>query len=165
MSSLRLRRHVCGICAQLVQYDASQKRNPFTLVDVDSIAPMKCDPAALECWRRECDTPLFARYRPPASPPTPTAVEVPSEFEVTYEALLERFLGEADLHKGGKPQYASAVWTHTPEQAAAVNAALPAVAGEASRPVTLKVARAGEWTDAEEYHQHYIKKMQAKRGW
>ena len=76
------------MCAQLVQYDASQKRNPFTLVDVNSIAPMKCNPAALECWRRECDTPLFARYRPPAPPPTATAVEVPSEFEVTYEALL-----------------------------------------------------------------------------
>jgi peptide-methionine (S)-S-oxide reductase len=84
---------------------------------------------------------------------------------VRYDDLLERFLGEANLHTAGKPQYASAVWTHTPEQTAAVNAALAKVAEGATRPVTLKVARAGEWTDAEEYHQHYIQKMQAKRGW
>uniref|UniRef100_A0A7R9U0I6 peptide-methionine (S)-S-oxide reductase n=1 Tax=Prasinoderma coloniale TaxID=156133 RepID=A0A7R9U0I6_9VIRI len=86
---------------------------------------------------------------------------------VSYAELFDRFIGEANIYgqRATKPQYMNAVWTTNPEQTAHVNARLREVAESTDRKVTLKVARAMPWYDAEEYHQHYIAKSRSKAGY
>ncbi|KAK9813627.1 hypothetical protein WJX73_000743 [Symbiochloris irregularis] len=74
---------------------------------------------------------------------------------VSYDELLKVFLAEHNpLHKG-KTQYKSAIWTHSPEQEAAVKQALQSFEQTRGKKVATDVAPAAPWTDAESYHQKY----------
>ena len=97
------------------------------------------------------------------------AVEV--EFDpsrVSYDDLLEVFWNAHDptqVNRQGPDvgsQYRSAVFTHSPEQAAAARAAKERLeaSGRLSRPVATEIVPAGTFWRAEDYHQQYL----AKRG-
>lgn len=85
---------------------------------------------------------------------------------VTYQALLELFFTHHDpttLNRQGNDvgtQYRSAIFPHTPEQAASARAALQALqaSGVFRHPVVTQIEPAGDFYAAEEYHQQYLKK-------
>ena len=80
-----------------------QPRAPSSPLEPSAIAPMKCSPAAGECWRRACSSALFHPGR------TGTAgvggigpVEDEDEDEVSYEELELIMAARAgDKKKGG----------------------------------------------------------------
>ena len=86
--------------------------------------------------------------------------------KVSYEALLDLFWKNHDpttLNRQGPDvgeQYRSAVFYHTPEQAALAKASKEKLAksGVHSRPIVTKIAPAATFYRAEEYHQRYLEK-------
>lgn len=89
--------------------------------------------------------------------------------QVSYEELLKRFWENHDPTQGNRQgndvgtQYRSAIYTTTPEQAAAVEAS-KAVFGERLLdarygPITTEIAPLGEFYYAEDYHQQYLSKV------
>ena len=85
---------------------------------------------------------------------------------VSYEDLLEVFFTIHDpttLNRQGADvgtQYRSAIFTHTPEQAAAARAAKERLesSGRYRRPIVTEIVPAAPFWRAEEYHQRYFEK-------
>ena len=83
--------------------------------------------------------------------------------QVTYEQLLKVFWEVHDptsLNRQGADagtQYRSAIFTFTPEQKAAAEAAKAALqkSGAYKRPIVTEIVPAGEFYPAEDYHQNY----------
>lgn len=71
---------------------------------------------------------------------------------ISYEELMRLYFSEA---YGGrsKPQYMSAVWAQSDEQAATANKIARASAKE-----DIPVLATSQWHDAEDYHQKYLSK-------
>ncbi|MEK7349149.1 MAG: peptide-methionine (S)-S-oxide reductase MsrA [Candidatus Eisenbacteria bacterium] len=97
------------------------------------------------------------------------AVEVTYDpTQATYEALLKIFWENHDptaLNRQGPDvgeQYRSAIYVHSPEQAAAANASKASleVSGRFRRPIVTQIVPASTFWRAEEHHQQYL----AKRG-
>lgn len=85
---------------------------------------------------------------------------------VSYDELLNVFWENHDpttLNRQGPDhgtQYRSAIFTHTPEQAAAAQASKEAHRDDFKRPIVTEIMPAQTFYRAEEYHQQYL----AKRG-
>jgi methionine-S-sulfoxide reductase len=84
---------------------------------------------------------------------------------VSYRQLLEFFYRMHDpttLNRQGPDvgtQYRSAIFTHGPEQARIAQDITDKVAKEwYKKPITTQIIPAGEWWDAEDYHQLYLHK-------
>jgi peptide-methionine (S)-S-oxide reductase len=85
---------------------------------------------------------------------------------VTYEQLLDKFWSMHDpttLNRQGPDfgsQYRSAIFFHSPEQQAAVNALKEKLekARRFRRPIVTQIVPAATFWPAEEYHQKYFKK-------
>lgn len=85
---------------------------------------------------------------------------------VSYRQLLDFFWKIHDpttLNRQGPDvgsQYRSAIFTHSPEQAAAARASLAELqaSGQLRRPVVTEIVAASEFYPAEEYHQRYLEK-------
>lgn len=85
---------------------------------------------------------------------------------VSYEELLDVFWNMHDpttLNRQGPDvgtQYRSAIFTHSPEQAAAAAASRDqlAASGRFPNPVVTEIEPASEFYVAEEYHQRYLEK-------
>ena len=86
--------------------------------------------------------------------------------QVSYDTLLNVFWENHDpttLNRQGPDhgtQYRSAIFTHSPEQAAAAQASKAAHQGDFKRPIVTEIVPATTFYRAEEYHQQYL----AKRG-
>ena len=89
--------------------------------------------------------------------------------QITYEEMLKRFWEGHDPTQGMRQgndvgtQYRSAIYTTSPEQAAAVEASKAAF-GERLRDagygaITTEIAELGEFYYAEDYHQQYLAKV------
>lgn len=84
--------------------------------------------------------------------------------QTSFEDLLEfywrNYHGSSSI-----PQYKAAIWYHSEDQKLAAEASLEAAAKAQpgkKRPV-VDVLPAGEWHDAEEYHQKYYYKSRQRR--
>ncbi|MEN8144891.1 MAG: peptide-methionine (S)-S-oxide reductase MsrA [Gemmatimonadota bacterium] len=85
---------------------------------------------------------------------------------VSYEILLDVFWSMHDpttLNRQGPDvgtQYRSAIFTHSPQQAAAATASRDrlAASGSLSKPIVTEIEPASEFYLAEEYHQRYLEK-------
>jgi peptide-methionine (S)-S-oxide reductase len=85
---------------------------------------------------------------------------------VSYDRLLDVFWANHDptqLNRQGPDygsQYRSAIFTHSPEQAAAAEAskARLAASGKHRRPIVTAIEPAGPFWRAEDYHQQYLEK-------
>lgn len=85
---------------------------------------------------------------------------------VSYDELLKVFWENHDpttLNRQGPDigaQYRSAIFYHTPEQAAAATASKEALdrSGQYRRPIVTEITPAGTFYRAEEYHQQYFEK-------
>ena len=88
--------------------------------------------------------------------------------QVSYDTLLDIFWANHDpttLNRQGPDhgtQYRSAIFTHSPEQAAVAEASKEkwSASGRFRRPIVTEVVPAAAFYRAEEYHQQYL----AKRG-
>ena len=86
--------------------------------------------------------------------------------KVSYEKLLYVFWRTIDAtDSGGQfcdrgPQYRTAVFTHSDEQARLAKASKAAIdaSGKLPKPIVTEIAPAGEFTAAEDYHQDFYKK-------
>lgn len=86
--------------------------------------------------------------------------------EVSYDQLLDVFFNNHDpttLNRQGPDvgaQYRSEIFYHTPEQEAAARAARDRLeaSGRYNRPIVTRIAPAGPFYRAEEYHQRYLEK-------
>jgi peptide methionine sulfoxide reductase msrA/msrB len=81
--------------------------------------------------------------------------------KVSYDTLLRVFWESHDPTAGGKRQYRSVIFYHTPAQrkAALESKQRLAQSGRYSRPVVTEMLPAPAFYQAEEYHQHYYKKQ------
>ena len=93
------------------------------------------------------------------------AVEVTYDPEqVSYDTLLDLFWREHDPTQGDRQgpdvgsQYRSAVYFHSPEQEEQALASRARVQAELPAKVTTEVVPAGEFFEAEDYHQQYFEK-------
>jgi len=93
------------------------------------------------------------------------AVEVEFDPEqVSYDELLDLFWRSHDPTQGNRQgpdvgsQYRSAVYFHSPEQEEAALASRAQVQARLPVRVTTEVVPAGEFFEAEEYHQQYFEK-------
>ena len=93
------------------------------------------------------------------------AVEVEFDPEqVPYDELLDLFWRSHDPTQGNRQgpdvgsQYRSAVYFHSPEQEEAALASRARVRAQLTVPVTTEVVPAGEFFEAEDYHQQYFEK-------
>jgi peptide methionine sulfoxide reductase msrA/msrB len=81
--------------------------------------------------------------------------------EISFDRLLEVFWQVHDptsLNRQGADvgtQYRSVIFFHSPEQQAAAKRAIAALTGKLGRPVVTELAPAGEFYEAEAYHQDY----------
>lgn len=86
--------------------------------------------------------------------------------EISYEELLRAFWESHDptqLNRQGPdvgPQYRSAIFTHTPEQAQRARVSKDALerSRKFSAPIATQIVPATNFTRAEEYHQQYLEK-------
>lgn len=86
--------------------------------------------------------------------------------EVSYEKLLELFWENHDPTTPNRQgpdygsQYRSAIFYHTPEQAALAQASKDALekSGKFKRKIVTEIVSAGPFYKAEDYHQQYLKK-------
>ena len=94
------------------------------------------------------------------------AVEV--EFDpaqVSYDELLDLFWRSHDPTQGNRQgpdvgsQYRSAVFFHSPEQEETAAASKARIQAQLPVRVTTEVVRAGEFYEAEDYHQQYFEKQ------
>jgi len=95
------------------------------------------------------------------------AVEVVYDPErISYDDLLQVFWKNHDPTTPNRQgpdvgeQYRSAIFFHTPEQAAAARASKADLeaSGRLQRPVVTQILRAGPFYQAEDYHQQYLEK-------
>lgn len=112
-------------------------------------------------------------YQQVCSDTTGHAEVVQVEFDpakISYESLLEQFFKMHDptqVNRQGPDvgsQYRSAIFTHSPEQAAAAKAAIERLnaAKAFARPIATEVTPAPEFWPAEEYHQRYLERRGLK---
>ena len=94
------------------------------------------------------------------------AVEVEFDPEqVSYDQLLDLFWRSHDPTQGNRQgpdvgsQYRSAVFFHSPEQEEAAVASKARVQAQLPERVTTEVVPAGEFYEAEDYHQQYFEKQ------
>jgi peptide-methionine (S)-S-oxide reductase len=81
---------------------------------------------------------------------------------ISYEELLEHFWEQHDyISPAYSEQYKSAIWTDGEEQEAAA-AASKAKREAGGRRIATDVAPANAWFDAEDYHQHYLRKTRER---
>ena len=84
--------------------------------------------------------------------------------QVSYDTLLNVFWENHDpttLNRQGPDhgtQYRSAIFTHSPEQAATAQASKIAHQGDFKRPIVTEIVPASTFYRAEEYHQQYLGK-------
>jgi len=86
--------------------------------------------------------------------------------QVSYEALVREFFNLHDpttLNSQGPDygeQYRSAIFYQSPEQKATAEKVIAELtaAGEFNRPIVTQVVPAGQFWDAEEYHQKYFER-------
>ena len=84
--------------------------------------------------------------------------------QVTYDQLLEVFWAMHDptqVNRQGPDigdQYRSAIFTHSPEQAAAAEASRARAAGRFKRPIATEITPLDVFYPAEDYHQQYYEK-------
>lgn len=84
--------------------------------------------------------------------------------KVTYEQLLEAFWKIHDptqVNRQGPDvgsQYRSAIFTHSPEQAAAAKTSRDAQQAQYSKPISTQIEPAPEFFRAEDYHQRYFER-------
>lgn len=108
-------------------------------------------------------------YRQVCSNMTGHAEAVRVEYDpdvISYEELLTEFFAMHDPTQRNRQgpdvgsQYRSAVFFHTPQQAAAAHEAIERLRAEGrySRPIVTQVVPADTWWPAEEYHQKYFAK-------
>ena len=84
---------------------------------------------------------------------------------VSYGQLLQLFWSLHDpTRPGGKDQYRSAIFFHTPEQRAAAQSAKTQLeaSGEPARPVATEIRAAPAFHRAEEHHQQYLEKRRLR---
>ena len=84
---------------------------------------------------------------------------------VSYGQLLQLFWSLHDpTRPGGKDQYRSAIFFHTPEQRAAAQSAKTQLeaSGEPARPVATEFLAAPAFHRAEEHHQQYSEKQRRR---
>ena len=84
---------------------------------------------------------------------------------VSYGQLLQLFWSLHDpTRPGGKDQYRSAIFFHTPEQRAAAQSAKTQLeaSGEPARPVATEILAAPAFHRAEEHHQQYSEKQRRR---
>jgi len=77
---------------------------------------------------------------------------------VSYEKLLDKFFTEHNCSQrteGMKPQYINAVWYKNDAQKKAIDKKVASV----GKTVNTRIAPAGVFYKAEEYHQKYIEKQ------
>ena len=77
---------------------------------------------------------------------------------ISYEELLKEFFNEHDPTADVKPQYRSAIFVNGDDQRAAAEAALAKQQENSRRGVKTQVEDAGEFTQAEDYHQKFYAK-------
>lgn len=76
-----------------------------------------------------------------------------------FLCCMQIFFQEHDpSRRAYKPQYKSAIWTHSPEQEKVAREAAAEISRISKRPVVTDIAPAGPWFDAEEFHQKYYEK-------
>lgn len=94
-----------ALAPPLVEYDPGKARAPFRVIE-PSVVPMRCDPAAQECWRQQCDAPLFSRMlgSPPPMPPAQPHAPPPAPEETSYEELLASMATARAAAKGNDPK-------------------------------------------------------------
>jgi len=81
---------------------------------------------------------------------------------ISYRELLERFWENHDATRGrAKPQYRSAIFTHSPEQAAIAQAVKEEVERAEGRPLVTEITPLRRFYRAEDYHQRYLEKLGA----
>jgi len=78
--------------------------------------------------------------------------------QISYEKLLDHAFKMHNYQHEAKPQYQSAIFVHDDEQKEAVVSKIKQLRGA----VATKVLPATKWTDAEEYHQHFLAKQKRK---
>jgi len=89
--------------------------------------------------------------------------------KVSFEQLLQAFWSMHDptqLNRQGPDvgtQYRTAIFFHSPEQAAVANKSREALeaSGKLKRPIATEITPAGKFYRAEEYHQKYLQKRGA----
>ena len=93
------------------------------------------------------------------------AVEVAYDpARVTYDELLRTYWDEHDPTQKNRQgldvgsQYRSAIFVHSPEQEAAARAAIEAEQARYDRPIVTEIVPAGDFWEAEDYHQQYLEK-------
>lgn len=93
--------------------------------------------------------------------------------QISYEALLHHFLTRAhdptEINRQGVdigPQYRSAIFTHTDEQAEQAHKVIAALDAEGrfSKPIATEINPAPTFWPAETYHQQYYEKYEQTRG-
>jgi peptide-methionine (S)-S-oxide reductase len=83
---------------------------------------------------------------------------------VSYEKLLKVFWenhNPTTLNRQGPDwgsQYRSAIFYHSPEQAAAARASMEEAQAKHKNPIVTQIVPAVKFWDAEEYHQRYLEK-------
>lgn len=82
--------------------------------------------------------------------------------KISYNKLLNKFWSEHSYSHRSKTQYKSAVFVHSEEQRAAVDASKTKLEQQ-GKAVATDVIDAPKWYDAEEYHQHYVAKQRGSR--
>lgn len=91
------------------------------------------------------------------------AVEVTfNTWLVSYEQLLESFWEHHNPTLTQKRQFRSVIFYHTPEQNEQAKASLEAKKSDYELPIQTTIEFAGTFYEAEEYHQHYLKKNKVK---
>jgi peptide methionine sulfoxide reductase msrA/msrB len=97
-------------------------------------------------------------------------VQVDFDPEVTsYDQLLELFWKDHDPTTSNRQgpdvgtQYRSVIFYHTPEQKAAAEASKAKAQPSFSRPIVTEILPAPEFYRAEEYHQRYVEKRNARK--
>jgi peptide-methionine (S)-S-oxide reductase len=107
-------------------------------------------------------------YRDVCSDTTGHAEAVEVEFEpdqVSYDELLDVFWRSHDPTQGNRQgpdvgsQYRSVVFFHSPEQQEQALASKARIQAHLPRAVTTEVVPAGEFYEAEDYHQQYFEKQ------
>jgi peptide-methionine (S)-S-oxide reductase len=81
---------------------------------------------------------------------------------MSYRELLERFWENHDATRArAKAQYRSAIFTHSPEQAAIAEAVKRELEHAEGRPLVTEIAPLRRFYRAEDYHQRYLEKLGA----
>lgn len=86
---------------------------------------------------------------------------------ISYERILELFFemqGGPPMMKSFSRQYRSAILVHNDEQRGTVEKMLAAFEANGAKKVYTDVEEATDFYRAEEYHQEYVKKSGARRG-